>query len=117
MARSRDNPRYLGKPLPPNMRERSQRNVIRTTNLDGSDVLHATARSHVSGWGVGVNIPYSLITVQSRNSLLLWGAAAVLAITIALALGLFFARQITTSLSIAARAAAAFGHGEAFPIA
>jgi two-component sensor histidine kinase len=116
LARSRDNLHYLGKPLPPNMRERSQRAIVRTANLDGSDVLHATARSQVSGWGVGVNVPYSLITEQMRNSLLLWGAAAVLAITIALALGLFFARQITTSLSVATKAAAAFGHGEPFPL-
>jgi PAS domain S-box-containing protein len=78
--------------------------------------LHATARSRVSGWGVGVNISYSLITVRMRNSLLLWSAAALTAITIALALGLFFARQITTSLSVAAEAAAAFGEGEPFLI-
>ncbi len=116
MARSRDNVRFLGKPLPHNMRERGPREVIRTTNLDGVDVLHATARSVVSGWGVGVNIPYSLITLQIRNSLLLWGAVAVLAVAIALLLGLLFARQITTSLSAAARAAAAFGQGEPFPI-
>ena len=81
------------------------------SHLDGIDVLHATARSHVSGWGIGVNFPYSLITVQMRNSLLVWGAAAVLAITIALGFGLFFARQLTTSLSVAAKAAAASSAG------
>ena len=116
MARSRDNPRYVGTPLPQNMREHTQRAVVRTANLDGADVLHATARSQISGWGVGVNIPYSLLTAQMRNSLLLWGTAAVLAITIALLLGLFFARQITTSLSVAAKAATTFGHGEPFRI-
>ena len=116
LARSRDNPRYVGTRLPQNMREHDQRTILRTTNLDGADVLHASARMQVSGWGVGVNIPYSLVTAQMRNSLLLWGAVAVLAIAIALVSGVFFARQITTSLSVAAKAAAAFGHGEPFPI-
>jgi hypothetical protein len=87
-AESQDNTGNIGTPLPENMWERNQRGVARTTNLDGTDVLHATARSRVSGWGVGVNVPYSVITEQMRNSLLLWSAAAVLAITIALGLGL-----------------------------
>ncbi|HET7912673.1 MAG TPA: sensor histidine kinase, partial [Pseudolabrys sp.] len=116
LARSRENARYLGSPLPKNMREQERQAIVRTTNLEGIDVLHATARSRISDWGVGVNVPYSLIAEQMRQSLLLWGTAAALAITIALALGLRFARQITTSLSVASEAAAAFGHGEPFPI-
>src|SRR6185437_13781450 len=84
--------------------------------LDGKDVLHATARSEVSGWGIGVNIPYALMTEQLRKSMLIWGAAAVLAIAIALAFGVLFARQITRSLSIATSAADAFGRDEAFTI-
>jgi PAS domain S-box-containing protein len=116
LARSRDNPRYVGKPLPQNMREQAQPAIIRTTNLDGSDVLHATAHSPMAGWGVGLNVPYALVTAPIRHSLLLWGAAALLAITIALLAGIFFARQITTSLSIAARAITAFGRGELVPL-
>jgi PAS domain S-box-containing protein len=116
LARSQNNGRYIGRPLPEDMREHDQRAFVRTTNLDGTDVLHATARSRLSGWGVGVNVPYSLVAQQMRNSLLLWGVAAILAITIALALGLFFARPITTSLSAADKAAAAFGKGEAFAL-
>ncbi len=116
LARSRDNERYLGKALPRNMGEQGRQAIVRTTNLDGNDVLHATARSRISGWGVGVNVPYSLISEQILASLSLWGAVAMLAITIALASGLRFARQITTSLSVASKAATAFGHGEAFQI-
>lgn len=116
LARSRDNARYAGTPLPQNMRGHDQRAVVRITNLDGTDVLHATAHSQVSGWGVGVNIPYSLVTAQMRNSLLLWGTAGLLAITIAFVSGLFFASQITKPLSVAANAAAAFGRGESFPL-
>jgi PAS domain S-box-containing protein len=116
LARSRGNERYVGTTLPQNMREQGVKAIVRTTNLDGEDVLHATARSQVSGWGVGVNLPYSLIAGQIRNSLLLWGAAAVLAVALALALGWFFARQITASLAVASKAAAAFGHDRAFPI-
>jgi two-component sensor histidine kinase len=116
LARSRDNARYVGMPVPQNLREHGQRAIVRTTNFDGADVLHATARSQVSGWGIGVNVPHSLITEQMRTSMLLSGGAAVLAITIALGFGFHFARQITTSLSLASKAAAAFGHGQSFPI-
>jgi PAS domain S-box-containing protein len=116
LARSHDDSRFVGKGLPQNMREHGQSAVVRTTNLDGVDVLHATARSQLSGWGVGVNVPYSLVTEQMRKSLLLWCVAGLLAIMIALVAGVFFARQITTSLSIAANAAAAFGRGKAFPL-
>jgi PAS domain-containing protein len=117
LARSHENQRYVGKLLPPELRERNQLTVVRTNNLDGADVLHATARSLVSGWGVGVNVSYPLITEQMRNSLLLWGVAGLLAITIALLSGAFFARQVTSSLSAAATAATAFGRGERFPLA
>jgi PAS domain S-box-containing protein len=116
LARSQDNARYIGRRLPKNMREHAQPAVVRMTSLDGTDVLHATARSSLSGWGVGVNVPYSLIAQPMRNSLLLWGVAAILAVTIALVLGLFFARPITTSLSAAGKAASAFGNGEAFAL-
>ena len=117
LARSQENSHFVGTSLPQNMRELAQPAILRTTNLDGTDVLHATARSRVSGWGVGVNVAYSLITEPMRNSMLLWGAGGLLAITIALVLGTFFTRQITTPLSVAASAAAAFGRGEAFLLA
>jgi PAS domain S-box-containing protein len=116
LARSQDNLRFVGKRVPQNMREQDMRAVVRTTNLDGVDVLHATARSQLSGWGVGVNVPYSMVTEQMRHSLLLWAGAGLFAILVALAAGSFFARQVTTSLSIAANAAAAFGRGDAFPL-
>jgi PAS domain S-box-containing protein len=116
LARSRDNQRFVGKPLPQNMREHDEPAVLRTTSLDGADVLHATARSKVSGWGVGVNIGYAVISAQRRNSLFLWGAASLIAIVIALAAGGFFASQITTSLSAATKAAAAFGDAKQFPL-
>jgi two-component sensor histidine kinase len=116
MARSRQSAQYVGTRLPSNLREHRRPMIVRTTNLDGADVLHAAARSKLSGWGVGVNIPYSLITTHMRHSMLLWSIAAVIAMAVALILGLFFARQITASLSIASIAAAAFGRGESFPI-
>jgi hypothetical protein len=66
LARSRDNARYVGKPVPQNMREQVQTAVVRTINLDGVDVLHGTAHSADSGWGVGVNIPYARDFSPSR---------------------------------------------------
>jgi PAS domain S-box-containing protein len=116
LACSRENLRHVGTRLPQNLREHAARGVVRTANLDGANVLHATARSRVAGWGVGVNVSYSLFTRQVRISLLLWAGTGLLAIAIALAAGLFFARQITGSLSVAAKAAAAFGRGDQFPL-
>jgi PAS domain S-box-containing protein len=116
LARSRDNEQYVGKQLPDNLRELTSRAAIRTTNLDGVDVLHAAARSRLSGWGIGVNVPYALIAAPMRNSFLLWGGAAVLAVAVALVLGILLGRQITTSLSVARQAAAAFGRGESSPL-
>jgi hypothetical protein len=51
-----------------------------------------------------------------RASLLLWGAATVLAITITVAFGWYLARQITTPLSLASKATITFARGESFPI-
>jgi PAS domain S-box-containing protein len=116
LARSRDHARHVGRPEPEHMREKDREAVVRTTNLDGQDVLHATRRSAVSSWGIGVNIPYRVISEDLRSSLLLWGAAGVVAIAIALGLSWFIARQITASLSIASEAAIAFGHGQPFRI-
>lgn len=116
LARSRNNPQYTGKPLPQNWREEDEAAAVRATNLDGVEVLKASKRSPLSGWGVAVSVPYSLVTAGMRNSLTLWGLASLLAISIAGVSGMFFARQITTSLSAATQAAGAFGRGEPFPL-
>lgn len=116
LARSRNNERYVGATVPQNLRGQDQVAVIRTTNLDGNDVLHATARSLISGWNVAVNVPYSLVGEQTRHLLLLWALAAVIAIIIALGFGLLFARRIAGSLTVASKAVAAFGHGQPFPV-
>jgi PAS domain S-box-containing protein len=117
VARSRDNARYVGTTVPSRMREQSQRAIIRTANPDGIDVLHTTARSQMSGWSVGVNIPYLLVTQQLQSSLMLWGTAATSAILLAMGLGLLFARLITKPLSIASEAAGNLGRGELFAVA
>ncbi len=116
LAHSQDDGRSVGGPVPDAMRTHTQRTLIRTTRPDGTDVMHATGVSQVSGWGIGVNIPYASFVEQERHSLLLWASAAVFALTIALALGVFFALQITTPLSEATKAAAAFGRGEPFSL-
>jgi PAS domain S-box-containing protein len=113
IARSRDSARYLGTTLPEHLRAPSPGGIVRTTNLDGIDVLHASAKSQISGWGVGVNVPYALVSQQLQRSLVLWAAAAISATILALGLGVLFARQITRPLSLATSAAAALGSGRA----
>jgi len=115
LARSRNGARYIGTTLVANQQEQGGRAIVRTSNLDGVDVLQATARSQMSGWSVGVNVPYSLINEQS--TMLLWGTATALAVALALGLGLSFARLIGNSLAIASDAAVAFGHGQPVTLA
>lgn len=112
VARSLDNARYVGMIVPTSLREQGQRAVVRTNNLDGVDVLQATSRSRLSGWTVGVNVPYALAGEQLRTSMLLWSAAMISALALALGLGLLFARQVAQALSIVSGAAVAFGHGQ-----
>jgi PAS domain S-box-containing protein len=116
LARSEDNLRYTGKTLPNDWREPGPGAVVQTTNLDGVDVLQASKRSPLSGWGVAVNVPFALVTSEMRRSVMLWGLASIVAISVAGFSGMFFARQITTSLSAATQAAVAFGQGASFPL-
>jgi two-component system cell cycle sensor histidine kinase/response regulator CckA len=116
LARSQDNAQYTGKPLPQNWREEAEAAAVKTTSLDGIQVLKASKRLPLSGWGVAVNVPYSLVTAEMRKSLMLWGLGSLIAISIACVSGMFFARQITTSLSAATQAAGAFGRGKSFPL-
>ena len=116
LARSADNARYLGTSLPAHLREQSPRALVRTTNLDGTDVLHVTRRSEISGWGFGVNVSYAQISQQLRTSLLISAAATVLAVMLAIGLGGLFARRITKPLSLATEAASALGHGKPITI-
>lgn len=112
LARSRDNARYVGVILPARLREQGQHTVVRTSNLDGVDVLQATGRSRLSGWSVGVNFPNALANEPLQRTMLLWSAAVIAALALALGLGLLFARQIAQALSLASDAAVAFGHGQ-----
>ena len=117
LARSRDNERYFGGPLPENLRvSAGPSGVVRTRNIDGEDVLHAATRSDVSGWGVGVNIPLSFVEQQSESSLWLLGGMSIFAVASATGLGVLFARQLTMPLAAASTAAIAMGRGYPFKI-
>ncbi len=112
LARSIQKPGILGAEIPASVRKLVITQPVRTTNLDGTDVIYAAAKLSSSNWTVGVNVPYAQITQQMRHSLLLWGGAAYLAIAAALILGAFIARQITSALRTATNAALAFGRDE-----
>src|SRR6266540_4324133 len=116
LARSRENARHVGMPVPAQMRGYSQQAVFRTSNIDGVDVLHAIARSRIADWTAAVNVPYSIIAQDWRTSLLLWALAIVLAIALALIVGLLVARQISRPLSMASKAATALGRGQPFAL-
>lgn len=116
LARSRANEDYVGRLLPEHMRANDdEQSVVRTANLDGEDVLYATARSRISGWGTGVNVPLRLLERRSHISYWL-GAASLLAAILAVGLGVLLARELTQPLSEASAAATALGRGEALTV-
>jgi hypothetical protein len=84
----------LGTALPRNLREQDRQAIVRTVNLDGTDVLGngAVADFWLGCWG---KRPYSLVSEQIRNSLVLWARRQCWLSTIALALGL---RELARSL-------------------
>jgi two-component sensor histidine kinase len=112
VARSRDNNKHVGKVLPAYLLPQlGPARVTRTVNLDGEDVLYATSRSKIAGWGVGVNVPVKFL--ERPYHITAWlGTAALLAIILAVGLGILFARQLTKPLAAASKAASDLGRGQ-----
>lgn len=117
LARSRANDEYVGRTLPMRMRAQSGPiEVIKTSDLDGADVLYAASRSRISGWGVGVNVPVGVLSRQMHITAWL-ATAALAAIVLAVGLGIVFARRLTRPLAAASAAAVALGRGEPIAVA
>ena len=117
VAHSRDGGRLIGTRVP--LRLRDDAHVLQayeTTSLDGSEVLHAFARSKLSGWGVGVSAPVGTIRGQAVRSLWLWGGTIVAVAILVLGLATLFGRQLTRPLAAARAAARALGREEPFEI-
>ncbi len=112
VASSRDHDAHVGQAVPSNLLATlGQPQVTETTDLDGVAVLYATSRSESAGWGIGVNVPVKLLARQSHITAWL-AAASLLAIILAVGLGIVFARELTRPLTAASEAALALGLSE-----
>jgi two-component sensor histidine kinase len=116
LARSRANEQFVGQAIPAQMRPRAgDPTVVRTTNLDGEDVLYATSHSRLSDWGVGIHVPVQFL--ERSSHITFWLTAAALgAIILAVGLGIVFARELMQPLVSASNAALALGRGDTINI-
>jgi PAS domain S-box-containing protein len=116
MARTHDHARLLGTAVPPRLIGQPQASVVRTTNMDGEEVLTAVGRGQWSDWGIAVAFPAALVDAQLRDSLLFWGATILCVGGLVIGLAFLFGRGLTQPLAAATAAAGALGRGEPFAI-
>jgi two-component sensor histidine kinase len=114
LARSERHDEFVGKPLPPELLERSRsaEGVFRATSVAGADILRATVRSKVAGWLVSATVPATFLEEPRRRSQ--WFAAAILGTAVALgfALAYIFGSFMARPITEATVAAAAVGAGK-----
>lgn len=112
VASSKEHDARVGQGVPGNLPATSgQPQVTEATDRDGVAVLYATSRSERAGWGIGVNVPVKLLARQSHITGWL-AAISLLAIILAVGLGIVFARELTRPLTAASKSALALGLGE-----
>lgn len=116
MARTHDHARLLGTAVPPRLVGQSQASVVRTTNIDGEEVLTAVGRGQWSDWGIAVAFPAALVDAQLKDSLLFWGATILLVGGLVIGLAFLFGRELTRPMAAVTAAAGALGRGEPFVI-
>jgi PAS domain S-box-containing protein len=116
LARSHDHPAIVGTAVGSNLRVQPLSTVFRTTSIEGLEVLAAVRAIAASPWRVGVSFTASVIDRHLRDSLILWGGMILAAATAAVALALFFGRQLTRPLAEVIAAAGALGRRQAFDI-
>jgi PAS domain S-box-containing protein len=116
IARSKDSERYLGQPLRGDLWDaRDRAGPWRTTNLEGTKVLRATARSRSSDWLVATTVPISVANRElTRSWLFVSTMAAGFSILSAL-LTFSFGRRISGPVRQLVAGADALGRGEEIP--
>ena len=106
LARSGGQERLVGTPLPPNLSAQPAGTASMTVNLEGNDVLRATAGSELSGWQVAVNFPMAAAQATLHSNLTLLGVWSLLTLLLAAAGATWFARVLARPIHAAAQAAA-----------
>jgi two-component sensor histidine kinase len=108
LARSERHDEFVGKPLPPDLLQRSRtaKGVFRATNVAGAEILRATVRSEVAGWLVSATVPVAFLEEPRRRgqffAAAMLGIALALGFALAYIFGSFMARPITDATAAAA---------------
>ena len=112
VAQLSDKENFVSNKMPADLvRQRVLARIVETTTQMGARVLLTSALSESSGWRIDVYTPISLIEAPLWASLLVWIAASIAAILLALGFAVFFARKLELPLSLAAKAAEELGRG------
>ena len=121
VARTRAIEQFLGRPVSPDFVALLDRGAPEgwqlTRTLEGEPVETAYSLSQVTGWGIGLGIPSSVVAAPLRRSLVVIVAGGLGFIAVALLLALVVGRRITAPIVALAAAARAFGErGELTPL-
>jgi PAS domain S-box-containing protein len=116
MARTHDHARLLGTAVPRHLTELPPGQVVRTTNIVGTEALIAVGHGHWSDWAIEVAYPAAFVDRQLRDSLLFWGATLLVVGGLVIGLAFLFGRTLTQPLAAATAAAGALGRGKPFTI-
>jgi len=115
VARSRGGEQFVGKPTVPQLIEAARtrdEGVLRTHNLDGTEIYGIYTRSRLSGWIVGVGVPVVDIEHAARKAVFVSGIGLLAAIGGAALVAFLLGRRLAGAVAGAAQSAAALGRGE-----
>ena len=116
IARSEQEDAFIGKELPPAQWHRADRgDVLEFTDIDGRPSLQGYARSELTGWGIAVWAPKTLLEAPVRE---LWWTIVLTALTafaLVATLASWLGRLIARSVGQAAQAATTLGEGGPLP--
>jgi len=115
LARSRNNERYLGKPLPAELAALRD-GISENQSLEGLNVMRAVKYLNEAPWRVSVSVPITVITASILRDLWFWIGAILVAAFIAGSLAFLFSRTLARPLSEAAAAVAAWRSGESLAL-
>ena len=114
LARSERQDDFVGKPLPPDLLERSRaaKGIFRATSVAGDPILRATVRSQLAGWLVSATVPVSYLEEPRRRGQVFALTMLLTALAVGAALAYVFGGFMAQPLADATAAAAVVGSGK-----
>ena len=115
VARTRSADQFVGQSAGPGLRKRMGQiteGTAQVTNLEGVPMFDSFSQSAVSGWTVAIGVPRAVMRAEIWRWLALTVVCTILLSLIGIALALFLARRITSSIQALVAPALALGRGE-----